>query len=84
MRQLINRHQLTPDSFRERDGGAVLLNEEGRKTVVTAYQERKKQEITHPFLDQSMQIGLIPHVQARLLARTLREDMDAYIPFLAR
>lgn len=81
---LINRGQLSPDDFRERPGGAVMLNDDGRKTVVVAYQERKQQEITHPLLEQKMEIGLIPHVQARLLARTLRDDMDAYIPFLAR
>ena len=81
---LINRRQLGPDDFRERDGGAVLLNEDGRKTVVVAYQERKKEEITHPLLDRTMALGLLPHTQARLLARTLRGDMDAYLPFLMK
>lgn len=81
---LINRRQLTPDDFRERSGGAVLLSDEGRKTVIVAYQERKQEEITHPFLDRTMEIGLIPHTQARLLARTLRGDMKSYIPFLVR
>jgi CRISPR-associated protein Cas1 len=79
---LVNRRQLSPGDFRERDGGAVLLDEDGRKTVVTAYQERKKEKITHPLLDQQMELGLLPHTQARLLARTLRGDMDAYLPFL--
>lgn len=81
---LINRRQLTPDDFRKRSGGAVLLNDEGRKTVIVAYQERKQDEITHPFLDRTMEIGLIPHMQARILARRLRGDMDQYIPFLVR
>lgn len=81
---LINRQQLTPDDFRERSGGAVLLNDEGRKTVIVAYQERKQDEITHPFLDRKMEIGLIPHAQARILARRLRGDMERYIPFLVR
>ncbi len=81
---LVNRRQLTPADFRERDGGAVLLNEVGRKTVVVAYQKRKKKKVTHPFLDRTMPIGLIPHVQARLLARTLRGDMEMYLPFLFR
>ena len=81
---LINRRQLTAGDFDVREGGAVLLNEEGRKTVVVAYQKRKQKTVTHPFLDRSMEIGLIPHVQARLLARTLRGDMESYIPFLAR
>lgn len=81
---LINRRQLTPRDFRSCEGGAVLLNDEGRKTVIQAYQERKQDEVTHPFLDRSMAIGLIPHAQARLLARTLRGDMDSYIPYLTR
>lgn len=81
---LINRRQLTRGDFRSCEGGAVLLNEDGRKTVIEAYQKRKQDEVTHPFLDRSMEIGLIPHTQARLLARTLRGDMDRYIPYLTR
>jgi CRISPR-associated protein Cas1 len=81
---LINRRQLTPSDFRSCEGEAVLLNDDGRKTVIQAYQERKQDEVTHPFLDRSMEIGLIPHAQARLLARTLRGDMDSYIPYLTR
>lgn len=81
---LINRRQVTPDNFRERDGGAVLLNDEGRETVLVAYQERKQDTITHPVLDQEMEIGLLPHAQARLLARTLRGDLDSYVPYLLR
>jgi CRISPR-associated protein Cas1 len=52
--------------------------------VVIAYQKRKQEEITHPVLNQKIPFGLIPHVQARLLARTLRGDMEEYIPFLYR
>src|SRR5690606_36663588 len=81
---LIDRGQLTPSSFEVRPGGAVLLNDTGRKTVMVAYQERKQQEIAHPLLELKLPIGLIAHIQARLLARTLRVDMDAYVPFLAR
>lgn len=81
---LINRRQLGPGDFREGEGGAVLLNDDGRKTVIEAYQKRKQDEITHPFLDRTMAIGLIPHTQARLLARTLRGDMESYIPYLTR
>ena len=81
---LVNRRQLTPDDFRERDGGAVLLNEEGRETVLVAYQERKQDTITHPVLDQEMERGLLPHAQARLMARHLRGDLDQYIPYLLR
>lgn len=81
---LVNRRQLTPDDFRERDGGAVLLNEEGRETVLVSYQERKKDTITHPVLDQEIEIGLLPHAQARLMARHLRGDLDRYVPYLVR
>jgi len=81
---LINRRQLTPDDFRERDGGAVLLNDEGRETVLVAYQERKQDTVTHPVLDQELEIGLLPHAQARLLARHLRGDLDQYVPYLLR
>ena len=81
---LVNRRQLTPGDFRACDGGAVLLNDVGRATVIEAYQQRKQDTVTHPFLDRTMEIGLIPHTQARLLARTLRGDMDAYIPYLTR
>ncbi|WP_432821996.1 type I-C CRISPR-associated endonuclease Cas1c [Trichloromonas sp.] len=81
---LINLRQIGPDEFDERPGGAVYLNEKGRKAVVTAYQKRKQDEIRHPVLDQTVPFGLIPHVQARLLARHLRGDTEAYTPFLYR
>jgi len=81
---LVNRRQLSPDDFRERDGGAVLLDEEGRKTVLVAYQERKQDTVSHPMLDQEMEVGIIPHAQARLLARHLRGDLETYIPYLPR
>lgn len=81
---LINRRQITSQDFLVRPGGAVHLHDEGRKTVVVAYQKRKQEEITHSVLDQKMPLGMVPHVQARLLARTLRKDMEAYIPFTLR
>jgi len=81
---LVNRRQLKPEDFIERPGGAVMLSDQGRKTVLTAYQERKRQEVTHRFLDQKISVGLIPHVQARLLARHLRGDLDHYPPYLPR
>ena len=77
---LINLKQLTQKDFEERTGGAVYLNEVGRKTVVVAYQKRKQDEFTHPLLEEKVPFGLIPHVQARLLARHLRGDMEEYIP----
>jgi len=78
---LINRQQISADDFLVRTGGAVHLQDDGRKTVIVAYQKRKQEELTHPLLDQKMPIGLVPHVQARLLARVLRGDMEAYVPF---
>jgi CRISPR-associated protein Cas1 len=81
---LINRRQVTAKNFVERPGGAVYLDDEGRKEVVIAYQKRKQEEVLHPVLEQKVPIGLIPHVQARLLARVLRGDMETYLPFLYR
>ena len=81
---LMNRRQVTPEHFVARPGGAVHLEDAGRKEVIVAYQKRKQEEITHPILDQKMPLGLLPHIQARLLARHLRGDLEAYSPFLYR
>lgn len=81
---LINRGQLTDQSFESRTGDAVYLTEQGRKVCVGAYQECKKEEVTHPLLEQAVPVGLLPHLQAHLLARTLRGDVEGYVPFLSR
>ena len=81
---LINRGQLSGRDFVHRDGGAVLLEGDGRKTVLVAYQERKQEALAHPLLEQPVALGLLPHIQARLLARTLRGDSSEYLPFLSR
>lgn len=81
---LINRKQVAAGQFHARPGGAVHLEDAARKEVTVAYQKRKQEEITHPVLDQKMPLGLVPHVQARLLARVLRGDLEAYPPFLYR
>lgn len=81
---LINRGQLEANDFVEREGGAVLLEGAARKAVLVAYQERKQEPISHPLLAESLPLGLLPHVQARLLARTLRGDTDEYLPYLVR
>lgn len=81
---LINREQLKASHFERREGGAVLLNDEGRKLVITSYQERKKEEISHPILEQQVKIGVLPLLQARLLARFIRGDAPAYVPYLHR
>ena len=78
---LLNRRQIRVGDFESRDGGAVLLNDAGRRTVLTAWQERKKEERRHPFLDETAPLGLVPHLQALLLARHLRGDLDAYPPW---
>ncbi|MBK8211451.1 MAG: type I-C CRISPR-associated endonuclease Cas1 [Rhodospirillales bacterium] len=81
---LINRRQVTESAFRTMENGAVLLQEDGRKTVLVAYQERKREEITHGFLQETVPIGLLPHLQAQLLARHLRGDLDGYPAFVWR
>lgn len=81
---LINRAQIQKDDFDEREGGAVMLNDSGRRAVLTAWQGRKQEEVTHPLLEQKLPMALLPLVQARFIARTLRGEMDGYIPFLAR
>jgi CRISPR-associated protein Cas1 len=81
---LINRRQLARDDFEERPGGAVSLTERGRRSVVVAYQQRKQEAVHHPVVGEPVPLGLIPHVQARLLARHLRGDLESYPPFLYR
>jgi CRISPR-associated protein Cas1 len=81
---LINRGQIQPKDFDEREGGAVLLNDSGRKTVIAAYQTRKQETLKHPVLDAEVSIGLLAQLQARLLARYLRGDIPHYVPFLNR
>lgn len=81
---LINRQQVRPGDFVVRDGGAVELTADGRKTVLKAYQERKREAFQHPVLD--LQIAIARHffVQARLLARVLRGDVAAYTPLIPK
>ena len=81
---LINRRQLQPKHFEDMPGGAVYLNEEGRRAVLTAYEERKKVEVEHRALKTKIPLGLVAHVQSRLLARHLRGDLKHYPPFIYR
>jgi CRISPR-associated protein Cas1 len=78
---LINRQQVQPPHFRIAETGAVLLTEDGRKEVLTAWQKRKQDEVEHTFLGEKIPVGLLLHAQALLLARHLRGDLDAYPPF---
>lgn len=78
---LINRRQLRSKDFRKLESGAVLLTDDARKRVLTAWQERKKEERLHPFLAEKAPFGLVPYLQAQMLARHLRGDIDAYPPW---
>jgi len=79
---LINRRQLQVEDFEEKEGGAVFLNDEGRRTLLIAYEDRKQAEVRHRVLQRKIPFGLVPHVQAQLLARHLRGDLDHYPPFV--
>jgi len=81
---LINRAQLEPGDLVIREGGAVMLDGDARKTVVVAYQERKQEELTHPLLKQAVPLGLLPLLQARLMARAIRSETEGYLPFIAK
>ena len=81
---LINRGQIVAGDFVLREGGGVSLQPDARKAVVVAYQERKREELTHPLLAQTVPLGLVPMVQARLLARAVREDTAPYVPFVPK
>lgn len=81
---LINNGQVRASGFLTKESGAVLMDEPTRKTVLAQWQERKQEEVTHPFLEEKVNVGLIPYVQALLLARHLRGDLDEYPPFLVR
>lgn len=81
---LINRGQLGAADFSLREGGSVALEPDARKVVVVAYQERKREELNHPLLAQTVPLGLMPLVQARLLARAVRDDAAPYVPFVSK
>ncbi|MDR3165851.1 MAG: type I-C CRISPR-associated endonuclease Cas1c [Synergistaceae bacterium] len=79
---LINRKQVNPAGFSRDENGSVTMSDETRKTVIAAWHERKQDELTHPFIGEKMLIGLVPHIQARLLARHIRGDLAEYPPFV--
>lgn len=79
---MVNRGQLAERDFQVFDGGAVQLKDEARKRVLVAYQERKRDQLYHSYIGGKVDIGLLPFVQAQLLARHLRGDLDGYPPFL--
>lgn len=81
---LINRKQIQPKDFITEASGAVRLTDDGRKSLLTAWQERKQVEMMHPYLDEKVPIGLLPHCQAMLLARHIRGDTEYYPPYLVK
>jgi CRISP-associated protein Cas1 len=81
---LINRRQIKAEGFHRTESGAVEMNDATRKEVLVAYQKRKQEEIIHPFLKERLAFGIVPHVQALLLARHLRGELDGYPSFLWR
>ena len=79
---IINRREVDEDGFMTKENGAVILKDDARQTVLRAWQTRKQETITHPFLDEKLSWGLVPYTQALLLARFLRGDIDEYPPFM--
>ncbi|MDL2259203.1 type I-C CRISPR-associated endonuclease Cas1c [Eubacteriales bacterium OttesenSCG-928-K08] len=78
---MVNRKEITQAGFTRRENGAVIMDDDTRKAVLNAWQSRKREMMTHPFLREKMQWGLVPYAQALLLARYIRGDLDAYPPF---
>ena len=81
---LVNLRQVGPRDFKTTESGAVEMKEETRKTILQTWQKKKQETIQHPFLDERVPIGLLPHLQALLLARHLRGDLDAYPPYIQK
>ncbi len=81
---LINRRQVQPGDFQRLDGGAVRLTDNARRAVLIAYQKRKQEELQHPYLQERITVGLLVHLQARLLSRVLRGELDTYPAFIWR
>lgn len=81
---LINRRQVEARGFKRAESGAVVMDDETRKTVLVEYQNRKQDEVIHPYIDEKVPIGLLYFIQANLLARFMRGDIDGYPPFFWR
>jgi CRISP-associated protein Cas1 len=79
---LINLNQIDGKGFKKTESGAVIMNDDTRKSVLQTWQKKKQETVQHPFLNEKLEIGLLPHAQAMLLARHLRGDLDAYPPYL--
>ena len=81
---LVNLRQVGPRDFKTTESGAVEMKEETRKTILQTWQKKKQETIQHSFLEERVPIGLLPHLQALLLARYLRGDLDAYPPYIQK
>ena len=81
---LVNRRQIAADDFVLEEAGAVRRTDPARRRVLVAWQERKRDGLRHPFLDETVPLGLVAHIQAQLLARHLRGDLDGYPGFIWR
>ena len=81
---LVNLQQMSSKTFKYTESGAVEMTEDAIKTLLQAWQKKKQESILHPFLNEKVEIGLLPYVQALLLARHLRGDLDAYPPFILK
>ena len=79
---LINKKMVSGKQFRVKENGAVLMDDELRKTLLIEWQNKKKEVLTHPYLKEKVEWGMVPYVQAQLLTRHLRGDLDGYPPFL--
>ena len=81
---LINRKQITIKDFLQQGDEGIIMTDSGRKTIISAWQNRKKEQITHPYLNEKVSIGLLPYIQSMLLARFIRKDLDDYPVFLIK
>lgn len=81
---LVNRKQVSNEDFIKKENGAVLMDEKMRKRLLTEWQKRKRIEIKHPYTNEKVMLGLLPYLQAQLMARFIRGDLDGYPPFLWR
>ena len=79
---LINKRIVNGKDFQKKENGAVLMKDDARRKILTEWQNKKKETLTHPYLNEKVEWGMVPYIQAMLLARYLRGDLDAYPPFL--
>lgn len=79
---LINKRIVNNKDFVKKENGAVLMTDDARRRILTEWQNRKKEALVHPFLKEKMEWGMVPHIQAQMLSRYLRGDLDTYPPFL--